>query len=108
MARASVPDASWTPSWGGVLGASHREETPGGDPGEDPGHAEGITSPDWPGNASVSPRRSRRKCLGRGKYGQLCLDCCPCDPAPDKRKKMDGWMDGWIDGQSTVPSADAN
>ncbi len=29
VARASVPDASWTPSWGAVLGVSHREETPG-------------------------------------------------------------------------------
>ncbi len=29
MARASVLDASWTPSCGGVLGASHWEETQG-------------------------------------------------------------------------------
>ncbi len=29
VARASFPDASWTPSWGGVSGASHWEETPG-------------------------------------------------------------------------------
>ncbi len=50
-------------------------------------------SPDWPGNASVSPRRGRRKCPGRGKSGHLCLDCCPRDPAPDKRK-MYGLMDG--------------
>ncbi len=56
----------------------------------------GTMSPGWPGNASVSPRKSWRKCLGRGKSGHLCLDCCPRDPAPDKRKKMDGWMDGWI------------
>ncbi len=26
------------------------------------------------------------------KSGHLCLDCCPRDPAPDKRKKMDGWI----------------
>ncbi len=26
---------------------------PEGDPGEDPGHAGGIMSPDWPGNTSV-------------------------------------------------------
>ncbi len=32
-------------------------------------------SPDWPGNASVFPRRSRRKCLGREKSWHLCLDC---------------------------------
>ncbi len=53
-------------------------------------------SPGWPRNASVSPRKSWRKCLWRGKSGHLYLDCCPRDPAPDKRKKMDGWMDGWI------------
>ncbi|KAA0705101.1 Solute carrier family 22 member 17 24p3 receptor [Triplophysa tibetana] len=68
---------------------------PGGDPGEDLGHAGGTMSPGWPGNASVSPRKSWRKCLGRGKSGHPCLDCCPCDLAQDKRKKMDGWMDGW-------------
>uniref|UniRef100_A0AAY5K625 B-cell receptor CD22 n=1 Tax=Esox lucius TaxID=8010 RepID=A0AAY5K625_ESOLU len=45
-------------------------------------------SPGWPGNASVSPRKSWRKCLGRGKSGHPCLDCCPRDPAPDKRKMM--------------------
>ncbi|XDV13498.1 hypothetical protein PO909_001890 [Leuciscus waleckii] len=38
------------------------------------------------------PRKSWRKCLWRGKSGHPCLDCCPRDPAPDKRKKMDGWM----------------
>ncbi len=37
------------------------------------------------------PLKSWRKWLGRGKSGHLCLDCCPRDPAPDKRKKMDGW-----------------
>uniref|UniRef100_A0A3Q1JPG5 NACHT domain-containing protein n=1 Tax=Anabas testudineus TaxID=64144 RepID=A0A3Q1JPG5_ANATE len=26
----------------------------------------------WPGNASVSPRKSWRRCLGRGKSGHLC------------------------------------
>ncbi len=50
-------------------------------------------SPGWPGNASVSPRKSWRKCLGRGKSGHLCLDSCPRDPVPYKRKKMHGWMD---------------
>uniref|UniRef100_A0A3B3ILE9 Carboxylesterase type B domain-containing protein n=1 Tax=Oryzias latipes TaxID=8090 RepID=A0A3B3ILE9_ORYLA len=37
---------------------------------------------------------SWRKWLGRGKSGHLCLDCCPRDSVPDKRRKMDG--DGWI------------
>ncbi|KAG1932899.1 hypothetical protein F2P79_020886 [Pimephales promelas] len=34
------------------------------------------------------PQKSWSKCLGRGKSGHLCLDCCPRDPAPDERKKM--------------------
>ncbi|KAK3567165.1 hypothetical protein QTP86_011304 [Hemibagrus guttatus] len=38
----------------------------------------------WPGNLW----KSWRKCLGRGKSGHPCLDCCHCDPAPDKRKTM--------------------
>ncbi len=79
----------WVPPWclpGAFRGASHREETLG----KTQDMLEGL-SPDWPGNALVSPRRSRRKCLGRGKSGHFCLDCCPCDPAPDKQKKMDGW-----------------
>ncbi len=29
MARTSVPDVSWTFTWGGIPGLSHREETPG-------------------------------------------------------------------------------
>uniref|UniRef100_A0A3P8WU06 Synaptotagmin-1-like n=1 Tax=Cynoglossus semilaevis TaxID=244447 RepID=A0A3P8WU06_CYNSE len=36
---------------------------------------------------------------GRGKSGCLCSDCCPRDPAPDKRLKMDGlpmWAVGGI------------
>ncbi len=37
------------------------------------------------------PRRSKRKCLGRGKSGRLCLDCCPRDLASDKWKMMNGW-----------------
>jgi len=34
------------------------QEKLGGDPGEDPGHAGGITSPSWPVNTSGSPRMS--------------------------------------------------
>lgn len=29
VARAPVPDAFWTPPWGGVSGMSHWKETPG-------------------------------------------------------------------------------
>ena len=50
----------------------------------------------WPGNASGSPGKSWTKWLGRGKSGLPCLGCCPRDPTPDKRKKMDGWMDLFI------------
>ncbi len=83
------------PSCGGVPGASHREETPGKTQDTLEGQ---IMSPDWPGNASVSPWRSRRKCLGRGKSERLCLDCCPRNL--DKRKiyvcimhvRMHVWM----------------
>ena len=64
------------------------------DPEEDPGHAGVTMSPSWPGNALGSSRKSWRKCPGRGKSGCPCSDSCPCDPAPDKQTKMDGWMDG--------------
>ncbi|KAI3351505.1 hypothetical protein L3Q82_020348 [Scortum barcoo] len=37
----------------------------GGGPGEDPGHAGETMSLSWPGNASGSPRKSWRKCLGK-------------------------------------------
>ncbi len=84
MARASVPDASWTPSWGSVSGVSHWEETLG----KTQDMLKGLC---LPMNASVFPRRSKRKCLGREKSGHLCLDCCPRDPAPDKQKIMDGY-----------------
>ncbi len=77
---------------GRLPGKVFRARPTGRRPRVDLGHAGEIMSPGWPGNASVSPRKSWRKCLGRGKSGHLCLDCCPRDPAPDKRKKMDGWM----------------
>uniref|UniRef100_A0A6Q2YQJ2 C-type lectin domain-containing protein n=1 Tax=Esox lucius TaxID=8010 RepID=A0A6Q2YQJ2_ESOLU len=37
--------------------------------------------------AGLSPRKSWRKCLGRGKSGHLCLVCCPRDPAPDEAEE---------------------
>ncbi|KAI3375645.1 hypothetical protein L3Q82_003952 [Scortum barcoo] len=43
-----------------ISGVSHRE----GGLGEDPGHAGETMSLGWPGNASGSPRKSWRKCLG--------------------------------------------
>ncbi len=61
-------------------------------PGKTQGHAEGTMSLSLLGNALGFPRRSWRKCLGRGKSGVPCWDCCPHDPASDKRLMMDGWM----------------
>lgn len=31
----------------------------------------------WPGNALGFHQRNWPKCLGRGNFGTLCLDCCP-------------------------------
>uniref|UniRef100_A0A668RS75 Uncharacterized protein n=1 Tax=Oreochromis aureus TaxID=47969 RepID=A0A668RS75_OREAU len=41
----------------------------GGGPEADPGHAKEITSLSWPGNSSVFPRISWRRCLGKGRSG---------------------------------------
>ena len=56
-------------------------------------HAGETMSLGWPGNALGSPRKSWMKWLGKGKSGLPCLGCCPHDPTPDKRQKMDGWID---------------
>ena len=53
-----------------------------------------TTSSLWHENASGSSRRKLLMLLGRGKFGALSWSCCPRDPTPDKRLKMDGWMDG--------------
>lgn len=60
-----------------------------GNEGEAPRH---HTPAGWAGNALVYPRTSWKKWLMRGRSVLLCLGCCPPDPAPDKRKKMDGWI----------------
>lgn len=39
---------------------------------------------------SRKPRINCRWWLGRKESGLLCSHCCPCDPAPDKQKKMEG------------------
>ncbi|KAI3376986.1 hypothetical protein L3Q82_000033 [Scortum barcoo] len=48
---------------------SHREEEASG---EDPGHAGETMSLSWPGNASGSPRKSWRKCLGLQMLEAIC------------------------------------
>ena len=62
-------------------------------PGADPGHAGEIISPDCLGNASASPSRNKRRWLGRGRPGLLCLGCCPFNPNMDKW--INGWMHAW-------------
>ena len=79
---------------------------PGGDPGADLGHTTEIISLGWPGNVSVSPRRSWW--TWRGVSGFPCLNCCPRDLDPDKRLKMrrnktsspsvDLWPRRWVSG----------
>ena len=83
MVRASGKDAHWVPPLGGVPG----------DLREDPGLGGEIISQHWPGNASGSPRQSWSMWLGKGKSGAPCLSCCPRDPTPEMRMKMDGWME---------------
>jgi len=53
---------------------------PGGGLRADSGAAGETASLGWPGNNSVSSRKSWRRGLGRGRSGDLCLDC----PDPDK------------------------
>jgi len=65
-----------------------------GDPGEDPEHAGGITSPSWPGNPSDPPERVRKCCGWEGKLGSAGSACCQRNQTPDKWKTTDGWMDG--------------
>lgn len=65
--------------WLGHL-ASQGHVPPGGDPGEDPGHAGVTMSPSWPGNALGSSRRSVH---GQGSLGNINMnfsghvDFCP-------------------------------
>ncbi len=64
-----------------------------GDPGVDPEHAGGVTCLMLPGTSQDPPRRSWKALLGRGTSGLPYLACCHRDLAPDKQKKMDGWVD---------------
>ena len=68
----------------------------GRDPGADRGPDGRTTSSLWHENASGSSRRKLLMLLGRGMFGALCWSCCPRDPTPDKRLKMDGWMDDYV------------
>uniref|UniRef100_A0AAY5L8B4 long-chain-fatty-acid--CoA ligase n=1 Tax=Esox lucius TaxID=8010 RepID=A0AAY5L8B4_ESOLU len=53
----------------GAKGMVFGVELAEGDPGEDLGHAGGTMSPGWPGNASVSPRKSWRKFYRIAAFG---------------------------------------
>ena len=53
-----------------------------------------TVSPGWFRNDSVYPNKSWSRWFWRGRSGDLCLDCCPCNLGPDKRQKMDDGMDG--------------
>jgi len=64
------------------------EETPG----QTQNLRGGIIYLIWPGNASGSPKRNWRVLLGRWKSGGPCLARCHHDQAPDKQKKVDGWI----------------
>lgn len=57
----------------------------GRDPRTDPGHAGGIISLSWLGNALASHRITWRKWPGKRTYGCPYSSCCQY-----------GWMDGWI------------
>ncbi|MED6289257.1 hypothetical protein CHARACLAT_000942 [Characodon lateralis] len=81
VARASIPDASWTPSSGGVLGTSHREEAQGTaqDTLEGPCLSAGLGTP-WapPGGA------------GGGVWGEGRLGVSAESAAPATRTRING------------------
>jgi len=68
-----------------VPSTSHWEETPGKT--EDTGDYVSW-SPGWPERLGVPPEELEE--VAREREVWASLDCCPRDPAPDKRKK-DGW-----------------
>ncbi len=78
MVWATDQDASWMPSFRGILSMSQLV----GDPRVDPKHAAEIIYLIRLGNA---PGRSRKMLLGKGMSGLPFLACCHHDP--DKRQK---------------------
>ncbi|KAK5601522.1 hypothetical protein CRENBAI_024564 [Crenichthys baileyi] len=76
VARASIPDASWTPSSGGVPGTSHREEAQG--TAQDT--LEGLCLSAGLGTPWAPPGGAGGGVWGEGPLGV----CCPRDPVPDK------------------------
>ncbi|KAK7929498.1 hypothetical protein WMY93_005893 [Mugilogobius chulae] len=77
-------------TWSGSSRSEWNFEKTGGDLEEDPGHAGGTMSLDWPGNASGFPQKSWRKCVGIEKSGPPYSDCCLRDPTPDEAEE-NGW-----------------
>ncbi|XP_061622105.1 furin (paired basic amino acid cleaving enzyme) a isoform X2 [Phyllopteryx taeniolatus] len=58
---------------------------PGGDPGDDPGHAGETTSFGWPGNALGSPPEELDEVAGEREVWTSLLKLLPPRPYPDKR-----------------------
>lgn len=60
---------------------------------------------DWQNNFNPPPlpppNKSLRVWPARRRPGHLYLDCCPCNPEPDKQRKMDGSMVGQLSTCST-------
>ncbi|KAI3377001.1 hypothetical protein L3Q82_000226 [Scortum barcoo] len=86
VAWASVSDAPWDAS----LGRCSRHVPPGGDLGEDPGHAGETMSLGWPGNASGSPWKSWKEVSGVREVWASLLRLLPPRPGPGSSAKMKG------------------
>jgi len=74
------------PCWG-VSDLSHREEASG--------QTQDLLERQYLSAGSgmtQCPKKCWRRWLGRGRSG---VDCCPHDPDPDKKQKMDRWMNYW-------------
>ena len=92
MARASVPDASWSPPSGGVPGMSYWEEASWKAQDRLVGLClrAGLVSPRGP------PRTAGGGVRGSGSLGISAETAASATRPRIKRKKMDGWMDGYI------------
>jgi len=62
---------------------------------ETPNPLKGLYISSGLGTPRDLPGGTRECCWGEGSLGGPCLANCHCDPAPNKRKRMDGWMDDY-------------